>query len=219
MEVNLVIASVEDCIRQGLAIDPPKSVGRNKIQSVALLHASEKFGFDALIGGGRRDEEKARAKERIFSVRNALGQWDPEHQRPELWNLFNGKLLPGQSMRVFPLSNWTERDVWQFIAREEIALPSLYYAHRRKCIRRGNGVLLAEADCLAPLEQDSREDLVVRCRTVGDIPCTGLMESFAASAKDVLRELEEAFVSERGYRADDQFSETAMEERKREGYF
>jgi sulfate adenylyltransferase subunit 2 len=216
---RLIVRYVQDSIDRGRVRVKSRDQSRNALQSVTLLDAIAEFQFDACIGGARRDEEKARAKERIFSFRNAFGQWDPRHQRPELWGLYNGRLDRGEHMRVFPLSNWTELDVWQYIARERLALPSLYYAHRRAVAVRGD-ILLPVSD-LVPLQEDDRvETRLVRFRTVGDISCTLPVESSAATVEDILTETVDAAVSERGAtRLDDQGSEAAMEERKRVGYF
>jgi sulfate adenylyltransferase subunit 2 len=189
------------------------------LQTVTLLDAITEFGFDACIGGARRDEEKARAKERVFSFRDAFGQWDPRRQRPELWNLYNGRLDAGEHMRVFPISNWTELDVWQYIAREEISLPPLYYAHSRSVAVRGN-ILLPVADVVELRPEDRIETRVVRFRTVGDISCTLPVESAAADVQAIIAETLTALVSERGAtRLDDQASDSAMEDRKKAGYF
>jgi sulfate adenylyltransferase subunit 2 len=186
---------------------------------VTLLDSVRELGLDALIGGGRRDEEKARAKERIFSLRSNFGGWNPHQQRPELWLQLNGLLHPGEHMRVFPLSNWTEMDVWQYIAREQLDIPALYRAHRRRCLRTRTGVLLAEAPFLSLEPGERIEELSVRFRTVGDMTCSAAMESRAVSVEEIIDEIASARTSERGLRMDDRRSESAMEERKSEGYF
>lgn len=217
---ELVVRNVEDTIARGRAVDPKDPrVGRNALQSITLLDAVAELKLDALIGGARRDEEKARAKERVFSFRDEFGQWEPRAQRPEMWNLYNGRVRPGEHMRVFPLSNWTELDVWSYIAQERLELPSIYFAHRRRCVRRADGTLLARCAQIQPLEGEREEELTVRCRTVGDMSCTGLVESTAATLEAVLAETAGARTSERGTRMDDKLSESAMEDRKRQGYF
>jgi sulfate adenylyltransferase subunit 2 len=217
---ELLVRRVQDTIDAGRARDEvgPKP-SRNLQQTVTLLDSVRELGLDALIGGGRRDEEKARAKERIFSLRNDVGGWDPHKQRPEFWLQLNGALRPGEHMRVFPLSNWTELDVWQYIAREKLDIPALYRAHRRRCLRTRTGILLAESPFLALEEGESIEDLSVRFRTVGDMTCSAAMESRAVSIEEIIREIAAARTSERGLRMDDRRSESAMEERKSEGYF
>jgi sulfate adenylyltransferase subunit 2 len=185
---------------------------------VTLLDTIEEFKFDACLGGARRDEEKARAKERFFSHRDEFGQWDPKNQRPELWNLFNGRKNLGEHFRVFPLSNWTEMDVWQYIARENLTIPSIYFSHQRRIVNR-NGVLLAESPYITLLEGESYETRTVRYRTVGDSTCTGAVESPAANLTEIIQEVASARVTERGTRADDKRSESAMEDRKKAGYF
>ncbi|TRZ74802.1 MAG: sulfate adenylyltransferase subunit CysD, partial [Bacteroidetes bacterium] len=190
----------------------------NVLQTVTLLDTIEKYKFDAAIGGGRRDEEKARAKERFFSHRDEFGQWDPKNQRPELWNIFNGKKRMGEHFRVFPISNWTEMDIWQYILHENIDLPSIYYTHERKVFNR-DGVWLAWAPFMKLKEKEKAEIRRVRCRTVGDITCTGLSLSTANSLEDIIREIAATRVTERGGRYDDQRSDAAMEDRKKEGYF
>ncbi len=216
---NLVIAKVQDSIDKGRVLEEKGiNASRNALQTVTLLDAIEANHFDCAIGGARRDEEKARAKERFFSHRDDFGQWDPKNQRPELWNLFNGRMTPGEHFRVFPLSNWTEMDVWQYIKKENIPLPSIYFAHEREVIRR-NGSLLAVTDFIAPTEDETVEVLQVRFRTVGDATCTGAVESGADTIDAVIGEVAAARQTERGTRADDKRSETAMEDRKRQGYF
>ena len=217
--LNLVVRSVGDSIRAGRVRLAHPDEPRNPHQSVTLLDAISELGFDACIGGARRDEEKARAKERVFSFRDAFGQWDPKNQRPELWSLYNGRVRPGENIRVFPISNWTELDVWQYIARERIALPEIYFAHEREVVRRG--AALVPITGLTPVrEGETVERLSVRFRTVGDITCTAPVASDAASIEDIVRETESTRITERGAtRLDDQANEAAMELRKREGYF
>lgn len=216
---RLLVRCVQDTIDRGRAVEESGPLAsRNALQSITLLDALREEKFDCAVGGGRRDEEKARAKERIFSHRDAFGQWDPKNQRPELWQLYNGRRNPGEHFRVFPLSNWTELDVWQYIAREGIALPSLYFAHRRRVFERG-GLLLAQTPFVALGGGEMAEERSVRFRTVGDATCTGAIESDAASIEDILLETAAARVTERGGRLDDQRSDAAMEDRKRQGYF
>ena len=216
---QLIVRSVEDSMARGTVRLAHPGESRNVHQSVTLLEAIEEFRFDALIGGARRDEEKARAKERIFSHRDSFGQWQPKAQRPELWTLFNTRLSPGEHFRVFPISNWTELDVWQYIAREAIALPSLYYAHQREVVERKG--LLVPVTPLTPLQEGEHAELrEVRFRTVGDITCTCPVPSDAATAHDIVAETLTVSVSERGAtRMDDRTSEASMEKRKRDGYF
>ena len=183
-----------------------------------LLAAIEEFRFDCCIGGARRDEEKARAKERFFSYRDSFGQWDPKNQRPEIWNLYNGRLNPGENMRVFPLSNWTEMDVWEYIRREKLEVPSIYFSHTRQCVRRG-GQWLPVNTLVPPKPNEEVRELVVRVRTIGDIISTGCVESPATTVDDIIAEIAAARVTERGSRADDKSSEAAMEDRKKAGYF
>jgi sulfate adenylyltransferase subunit 2 len=216
---RLIVRTVQDSIDRGRVRLKNAGQSRNSLQTVTLLDAIAEFGFDACIGGARRDEEKARAKERIFSFRNSFGQWDPRHQRPELWSLYNGRLDKGEHMRVFPLSNWTEIDVWRYIERERLALPSLYYAHERPVAVRGN-ILLPVSDLVPLNDDDAIETRIVRFRTVGDISCTLPVESNAATVEQIVAETLNASLSERGAtRLDDQASEASMEERKRVGYF
>ena len=218
--VNLVVASVQAAIDAGRVVEEtgPRA-SRNKLQTVALLDGLTDGGFDAAFGGGRRDEEKARAKERIYSFRDEFGQWDPKNQRPELWSLYNGRHRRGEHIRVLPISNWTEMDVWQYIEREGIEIPSIYYAHRREIVRR-DGMLLAVTPYLTLLPDEQPEELLVRFRTVGDATCTGAVESPAATAAEVIVEVAASRITERGAtRADDRISEAGMEDRKREGYF
>jgi len=217
--VELVVGSVQQSIDEGKAQDEKgPNPSRNWIQSITLLDSIEKHQFDMAFGGGRRDEEKARAKERFFSHRDEFGQWDPKNQRPELWNLFNGRKNMGEHFRVFPLSDWTEIDVWQYIAREKIDIPSIYFTHEREVIRR-NGVLLAVTPYITILEGEVAEKKIVRFRTIGDATCTGAVESMADKVDDIITEVAAARVTERGGRADDMRSESAMEDRKKEGYF
>jgi sulfate adenylyltransferase subunit 2 len=216
--LRLEVAKVQDYIDDGRLAERPDGT-RNPLQTVPLLDAITDHKFDAVFGGGRRDEERARAKERIFSLRNSFGQWEPRRQRPELWNLYNGRHRPGEHVRVFPLSNWTELDVWHYIAREGIELPSIYYAHRREVYLR-DGMLLAEGPWGGPREDEQKIEKTVRYRTVGDGSCTGAVESDAADIATVIAEVAASRLTERGAtRADDRLSEAAMEDRKREGYF
>jgi len=216
---RLIVAKVQDTIDQGKVADPGVMGSRNRLQTVTLLDAITDNNFDAAFGGARRDEDKARAKERILSFRNAFGQWDPRQQRPELWQLYQGKVNPGEHVRAFPLSDWTELDVWQYIAREKMDLPTIYFAHEREVLLR-DGMWLALGEFV---EQRASEEVIskmVRFRTVGDANCTGAVESTADTLEAIIEEVAVANVSERGAtRADDKFSETAMEDRKREGYF
>ncbi|MDP3520174.1 MAG: sulfate adenylyltransferase subunit CysD [Hydrogenophaga sp.] len=219
LQARLIVRSVEDSMARGTVRLSRPDESRNAHQSVTLLEAIDEFRFDALIGGARRDEEKARAKERIFSHRDSFGQWQPKAQRPELWNLFNTRLQPGEHFRVFPISNWTELDVWQYIARENIALPSLYYAHQREVVER-RGLLVPVTPITPPRDGEAVETRTVRFRTVGDITCTCPVESDAATADDIVVETLTVSVSERGAtRMDDKTSDASMEKRKKEGYF
>ena len=216
---QLIVRSVEDSIQRGTVRLAHPGESRNVHQSVTLLEAIDEFRFDALIGGARRDEEKARAKERIFSHRDSFGQWQPKAQRPELWTLFNTRLQPGEHFRVFPISNWTELDVWQYIEREAIALPSIYYAHARQVVER-KGLLVPVTPLTPPREGERVHTRTVRFRTVGDITCTCPVESGATNARDVVLETLTVDVSERGAtRMDDKTSEASMEKRKKDGYF
>src|ERR1041385_1290734 len=215
---KLIIRRVEDAIAKGIATPAPGEVSRNRLQIPTLLAAIEEFRFDCCIGGARRDEEKARAKERFFSFRDGFGQWDPKNQRPEIWNLYNARLNPGENMRVFPLSNWTEMDVWEYIKREKLEVPTIYFSHQRKCVRR-NGQWLPATQLLSLKPAEETKDLVVRVRTIGDIISTGMVESPADSVDDIIAEIAAARVTERGSRADDKSSEAAMEDRKKAGYF
>ena len=215
---KLIVRTVEDAIQKGLAHPSPGEISRNRLQIPALLGAIEEFRFDCCIGGARRDEEKARAKERFFSFRDAFGQWDPKNQRPEIWHLYNARLNPGENMRVFPLSNWTEMDIWEYIKRERLEVPSIYFSHTRKCVRRG-GQWQPVTDLFPPTAKDTVKELVVRVRTIGDIISTGMVESPANTVDDIIAEIAAARVTERGSRADDKSSEAAMEDRKKAGYF
>src|SRR5512135_3183249 len=215
---KLIVRKVEDALAKGIAVAAPGEISRNRLQIPTLLAAIEEFRFDCCIGGARRDEEKARAKERFFSFRDSFGQWDPKNQRPEIWNLYNGRLNPGENMRVFPLSNWTETDVWEYIKKEKLAVPTIYFSHPRKCVRR-QGQWLPVNDLVPPKAGDQVKDLVVRVRTIGDIISTGCIESPARTVGDIIAEIAAARVTERGSRADDKTSEAAMEDRKRAGYF
>ena len=216
---RLIVRSVEDSIARGRVVLSRPDESRNRHQSVTLLDAIEEFGFDACIGGARRDEEKARAKERIFSIRDSFGQWDPKSQRPELWNLYNARVHQGEHVRVFPISNWTELDVWQYIGRERIAVPDLYLAHRRRVMRRGSQIV-AVTPLTPPRDGERIEELSVRFRTVGDISCTAPVLSEATSIDAIVAETAATTITERGAtRLDDQTHEASMERRKREGYF
>ena len=215
---KLIIRTVEDAIAKGIAQPSPGEISRNRLQIPTLLAAIDEFRFDCCIGGARRDEEKARAKERFFSFRDSFGQWDPKNQRPEIWNLYNGRLNPGENMRVFPLSNWTEMDVWEYIQRENLEVPSIYFSHNRRCVRRA-GQWLPVNDLVPPKPNEDVRELVVRVRTIGDIISTGCVESPATTVSDIIAEIAAARVTERGSRADDKSSEAAMEDRKKAGYF
>jgi sulfate adenylyltransferase subunit 2 len=218
--VRLVVASVQASIDAGRAVEETgRHASRNRLQTVTLLDAIEEHRFDALFGGARRDEEKARAKERVFSFRDEFGQWDPKNQRPELWNLYNTRLHRGEHIRVFPLSNWTELDVWAYIERESLDIPSIYFSHRRPVFER-DGLLLADNPYVARGEDEPLYEAVVRYRTVGDMTCTGAVPSAAVTVAEVIAEVAATRITERGQtRADDRTSEAAMEDRKREGYF
>jgi len=216
---TLIVGSVEESIAQGKVVEEKGfNASRNKLQTVTLLDTLEKYKFDAALGGARRDEEKARAKERFFSHRDEFGQWDPKNQRPELWNIFNGKKQIGEHFRVFPISNWTEMDVWQYILQENIPLPSLYYTHEREVFDR-DGIIYAALPEMPRRDSEKVEVRRVRCRTIGDITCTGLTLSAANSLEEIIDEIASSRVTERGGRADDKRSEAAMEDRKKEGYF
>lgn len=216
--VNLVVASIDDAIANGIIPDAAK-VSRNRLQIPTLLNAIEENGFTAAFGGGRRDEEKARAKERVYSHRDEFGQWDPKNQRPELWSLYNGRLHEGEHMRIFPISNWTELDVWDYIGREGIEIPSIYFAHQRRVFER-DGMLMSETPLNPTRDGEVVEERTVRFRTCGDITLTGCVESTAATIEEIIEEVAVAKKTERGAtRGDDRFSEAAMEDRKKEGYF
>ncbi|MDA0632001.1 sulfate adenylyltransferase subunit CysD [Nonomuraea sp. MCN248] len=217
---RLVVASVQDAIDAGRVTEETgRRASRNRLQTVPLLDAIEEHEFDAVFGGARRDEEKARAKERVFSFRDDFGQWDPKNQRPELWNLYNARIRKGEHIRVFPLSNWTELDVWDYIRREGIEIPSIYFAHTRKVFER-DGMLLPDTDVVQRGEDEPLFETVVRYRTVGDMTCTGAVQSKAATVEEIIEEIAVTRITERGAtRADDRASEAAMEDRKREGYF
>jgi sulfate adenylyltransferase subunit 2 len=218
--VRLVVASVQESIDAGRVVEETgRWASRNRLQTTTLLDALADHRFDAVFGGGRRDEEKARAKERVFSFRDEFGQWDPKNQRPELWSLYNTRIRRGEHIRVFPLSNWTELDIWHYIAREQIEIPSIYFAHRRRVFER-DGILLADHPYVNRAESETVFEEMVRYRTVGDITCTGAVESTATTLAEVIDEIAATRITERGQtRADDRSSEAAMEDRKREGYF
>jgi sulfate adenylyltransferase subunit 2 len=219
ISARLIVAKVQDTIDQNKVADPGPMGSRNRLQTITLLDAITDNNFDAAFGGARRDEDKARAKERILSFRDHFGQWDPRKQRPELWQLYQGKVNPGEHLRAFPLSDWTELDIWQYIEREEMDLPSIYFAHERDVVLRDN-MWLAVGPFVEPRKTETVERLTVRFRTVGDANCTGAVISVAMTLSEIIDEVSVANVSERGAtRADDRFSETAMEDRKREGYF
>lgn len=216
---ELIVRSVEDSIRQGrVAEQKGRGASRNALQSVTLLDAIREFRFDCAIGGARRDEEKARAKERFFSFRDQFGQWDPRNQRPELWSLFNARKNPGEHIRAFPISNWTELDVWQYIGEQALELPSLYFTHERECVER-DGTLLATSNYIGLAPGEPRRTRRIRFRTIGDMTCTGAVESEASDLNAIISEVATSRASERGGRADDRVSAAAMEDRKREGYF
>jgi sulfate adenylyltransferase subunit 2 len=216
--VQLIVASVPEAIAKGL-VQEPAGGSRNRIQTPVLLDAVEKYRFDALFGGARRDEEKARAKERVFSFRDEFGQWDPKNQRPELWALYNGRHHPGESIRVFPLSNWTELDIWHYIQRDQVPLPSIYFAHDREVVSR-EGMLYAVNEFIRPVKNEVVSKQRVRYRTVGDASCTAAISSDADTVEKVIEEVAATRITERGAtRGDDKVSEAAMEDRKREGYF
>ncbi|MBR9830760.1 sulfate adenylyltransferase subunit CysD [Acidiluteibacter ferrifornacis] len=217
--VNLIVASVQECIDQGLVTEEKGfNASRNALQTVALLKGVEDNKFDAAIGGARRDEEKARAKERFFSHRDDFGQWDPKNQRPELWNIFNGKKNLGESFRIFPISNWTEMDIWQYILKENIELPSLYFSHERECFIR-DGVVMSIGEHVPQRPEETTEKMTIRFRTIGDMTCTGAVYSDADSLEKIIEEVASTRVTERGTRSDDKRSEAAMEDRKKQGYF
>lgn len=217
--VKLIVGSVQESIDKGLVVEEKGyNSSRNALQTTTLLEALENGKFDAALGGGRRDEEKARAKERFFSHRDEFGQWDPKNQRPELWNLFNGKKSFGEHFRVFPISNWTELDVWQYLKMEEVPLPSLYFAHERDCFVR-DGVIYADNEYIMKKPEEKVEKMLIRFRTIGDMTCTGAVASAADNLEGIIAEVAATRVTERGTRADDKRSETAMEDRKKQGYF
>jgi sulfate adenylyltransferase subunit 2 len=216
---TLIVKYVQDSINKGTAVEEKgPNPSRNGLQTVTLLEGLEDEKYDCAMGGARRDEEKARAKERFFSHRDDFGQWDPKNQRPELWNLFNGKKNLGEHFRVFPISNWTEMDVWQYILQEKIELPSLYFSHKREVVNRG-GVLLGRCNHITLKKDEEWEEKTVRCRTIGDMTCTGVSESQAKTLEEIIDEVASTRITERGGRADDKRSEAAMEDRKKEGYF
>ena len=216
---KLVIGSVQDAIDQGLVAEEKGfNASRNGLQTTALLEAIENGNYDAALGGARRDEEKARAKERFFSHRDEFGQWDPKNQRPELWNLFNGRKNMGEHFRVFPISNWTELDVWQYLAQEEVPLPSLYFAHEREVFER-DGTLLADCEYINKRPEEEVFKAMVRCRTIGDMTCTGVWRSDATTVEEIIKEVSTTRMTERGGRTDDKRSESSMEDRKKLGYF
>ncbi|RJL33614.1 sulfate adenylyltransferase subunit CysD [Bailinhaonella thermotolerans] len=217
---KLVVASVQDSIDQGRVVEETgRRASRNRLQTTTLLDAIEEHRFDAVFGGARRDEEKARAKERVFSFRDEFGQWDPKNQRPELWNLYNSRIRQGEHIRVFPLSNWTELDIWTYIQREQIEIPSIYFAHTRMVFER-DGMLLADSPFVQRDDDEPLFKATVRYRTVGDASCTGAVQSTAATVEEIITEIAATRITERGAtRADDRASEAAMEDRKREGYF
>ena len=230
LNVKLIVRTVEEAFEKGLATPTPGQVSRNQLQIPVLLGAIEEFQFDCCVGGARRDEEKARAKERFFSFRDAFGQWDPKNQRPEIWNLYNARLNPGENMRVFPLSNWTETDVWEYIKKEELEVPNIYFSHERECFRRGDQWLPVPTahmengkpdpyEGARPTGQEDHRTMICRVRTIADMISTGMIESPADSIDDIIAEVASARVTERGTRADDKASEAAMEDRKKAGYF
>jgi len=227
---KLIVRTVDEAITKGQAQAAPSEISRNKLQIPVLLGAIEEFQFDALIGGTRRDEDKARAKERFFSFRDLFGQWDPKNQRPEIWNLYNARVNPGENIRAFPILNWTEMDVWQYIKKENLAVPTIYFSHERECFRRGNQWIpvppphtdATRPDPFAgarPKPDVPIKKVIVRVRTIGDMISTGMIESPADSIDDIIAEVAAARVTERGARADDKASEAAMEDRKKAGYF
>ena len=219
LDVKLIVGSVQESIDNGRVIEESGSnSSRNSLQIVSLLDTIDKYKVDAALGGARRDEEKARAKERFFSHRDEFGQWDPKNQRPELWNLFNGRKHYGEHFRIFPISNWTELDVWEYIRLENIKLPSLYFSHQRQCIVR-DGVILANSEYIKLREKEEVKTTTVRFRTCGDMPITGAVESSANNLDQIIEEITSARTTERGGRADDKRAETAMEDRKKQGYF
>lgn len=217
--VKLLVGSVQEAIDKGMVTEEKGyNASRNSLQTTVLLEALEAGQYDAALGGARRDEEKARAKERFFSHRDEFGQWDPKNQRPELWNIFNGKKQFGEHFRVFPISNWTELDVWQYLMLEKVPLPNLYFAHKRKCFVR-NGTILAASDVITLKPEEKIEERMIRFRTIGDMTCTGAVESNADTIEKIVEEVAATRITERGGRSDDKRSETAMEDRKKNGYF
>lgn len=220
LEAQLLVASVQEAIDQGRVVEETGfRASRNRLQTESLLTAIDKHRFDLVFGGARRDEEKARAKERVFSFRDEFGQWDPKNQRPELWSLYNPRIRAGEHIRAFPISNWTEMDIWQYVQSEGIELPSVYFSHSRRVFER-DGMLMAESDYLTPVEGEEVFESVVRFRTVGDMTCTGAFESSASSVAEIIDEVSATRITERGAsRADDRTAEAAMEDRKKEGYF
>ncbi|HUP16597.1 MAG TPA: sulfate adenylyltransferase subunit CysD [Acidimicrobiia bacterium] len=220
LEAQLIVASVQEAIDQGRVVEETGSrASRNRLQTESLLHAIDKHRFDMVFGGARRDEEKARAKERVFSFRDEFGQWDPKNQRPELWSLFNPLIKIGEHIRAFPISNWTEMDIWQYVEDEQIELPSVYFSHKRKVFER-DGMLMAESPHLKALDDEAVFESIVRFRTVGDMTCTAAVESVAATVREIIDEVAATRITERGAsRADDRTAEAAMEDRKKEGYF
>ena len=216
---TLIVKYVQDSIDRGTAVEETGSnPSRNELQTVTLLEGLEDGKYDCAIGGARRDEEKARAKERFFSHRDEFGQWDPKNQRPELWNLFNGRKKREEHFRIFPVSNWTEMDVWQYILHERIELPSLYFAHKREVVNK-DGMFLAKCEFIELKENQKWEEKIIRCRTIGDMTCTGVSESQASTVEEIIEEVAATRITERGDRADDKKSDAAMEDRKKEGYF
>jgi sulfate adenylyltransferase subunit 2 len=217
--VKLIVGSVQEAIEKGLVTEEKGfNASRNSLQTAVLLEELEKGQFDAALGGARRDEEKARAKERFFSHRDEFGQWDPKNQRPELWNIFNGKKQFGEHFRVFPISNWTELDVWQYLMMENVKLPNLYFAHKRQCFKR-NGTILSASDFINMRPDEELSEMMIRFRTIGDMSCTGAVESDADTIEKIVEEVASTRITERGGRSDDKRSETAMEDRKKHGYF
>lgn len=220
LEAQLIVASVQEAIDQGRVVEEtgPRA-SRNRLQTESLLNAIDKHRFDMVFGGARRDEEKARAKERVFSFRDEFGQWDPKNQRPELWSLYNPKIRVGEHIRAFPISNWTEMDIWQYIEDEQIELPTVYFSHTRRVFER-DGMLMAESPFLVPMDGEEVVEAVVRFRTVGDMSCTGAFASTASTLREIIDEVSVTRITERGAsRADDRLAEAAMEDRKKEGYF
>ncbi len=219
IKAKLIVASVQESINEGRVVEEKGiNASRNILQTVTLLDALEKHKFDIALGGGRRDEEKARAKERFFSHRDEFGQWDPKNQRPELWNLFNGRKHKGEHFRVFPLSNWTEMDIWQYILHDKIEIPTLYFSHDRECVTR-DGMLLAKTEFLPVIDNEKVESMKIRFRTIGDATCTGATISNCSTVEEIIDEVASLRITERGGRSDDKRSDTAMEDRKKEGYF